>query len=337
MYLKLELSEFTKQYITRVAGLVDGFIYAKVHGEPESIYAASLHLIRAGGKRLRPVIVVATAEALGVDAEKALPFAAAVELIHNFTLIHDDIMDRDETRRGVPTVHKVWGEAMAILAGDLLFSKAFEVLVDIVDMGIPSKRVVKATRILAHATTTIAEGQAMDMMFEEEEEVTVDEYLRMIYKKTGALFEAAALLGGLTATDDENTLSSLAVYGRSLGIAFQIRDDILGIIGDEKVIGKPVYSDLREGKKTLPIIYALNRLEDESREKLRLVLGKRDASREELEEAANLIKSSGALEYSEKLAEEYANQAVNALKVLPDNEYRKVLEELALFAAKRIK
>lgn len=331
------LSERTKRYMARVAGLVDGFIYAKVHGSPEPLYDASLHLIRAGGKRLRPVVVVAAAEALGEVAEKALPFAAAVELIHNFTLVHDDIMDRDELRRGVPTVHKLWGEAMAIIAGDLLFAKAFEVLADARDKGVPPARVVEAGRVLAHATAVVAEGQAMDMMFEESEDIDVDDYIRMVSKKTGALFEASAVLGALVATDEKNILSSMAVYGRSLGIAFQIRDDILGLTGTEKEIGKPVYSDIREGKKTLLVIYALSRLDEEAKEKLRMILGKRDATREELEQAAELIKSSGALDYAEKLAQEYVNQALNALKVLPESEYREILEELALFAVKRSK
>ncbi len=330
-----ELGEKTRRYMARVAGLVDGYIYARVHGEPPVLYDAALHLIRAGGKRLRPVVVLAAAEALGAEAERALPFAAAVELVHNFTLVHDDIMDRDEMRRGVPTVHKLWGEPMAIIAGDLLFSKAFEVLLDAVDKGVPPARVVEAARRLASASSTVAEGQAMDMMFEEEEDVDVDDYLKMIYKKTGALFEAAAVLGGLAATDDDKILSSLAVYGKSLGVAFQIRDDILGLVGEEKELGKPVLSDIREGKKTLLVIYALSHLDEEAKEKLRSIIGKRDASKEELEEAAELIKRSGALEYAEKLAEEYSSQAVNALSVLPRNEYREILEELARFAVRR--
>ncbi len=332
-----ELSEELKKFIAHVAGLVDGYIYARVHGEPQALYEAALHLIRAGGKRLRPVVVIAVAEALGESAEKALPFAAAVELVHNFTLIHDDIMDRDEMRRGVPTVHKLWGEPMAITAGDLLFSKAFEVLSDAVDKGVPPARVVKAARQLARASSIVAEGQALDMMFEEEEDIGVEDYLKMIYKKTGALFEASAVLGGLASTEDEGLLGSLATYGRSIGIAFQIRDDVLSIIGEEEQLGKPVYNDIREGKKTLPIIYALEKLEEEERERLRSILGRKDASMDELREAAELVKKSGAVEYAEKLAEEYMKRALAALTVLPENRYRKMLEELAIFAVKRTK
>jgi geranylgeranyl diphosphate synthase type I len=250
------LSDKTLAFLSKVASMVDGYIYATVKGEPKELYDAALHLIRAGGKRLRPAIVVAVAQALGEPVDKALPFAASVELVHNFTLIHDDIMDRDEFRRGVPTVHKLWGEPLAITAGDLLFAKAFEALSGALERGVPAERVARAARVLAHATAVIAEGQAMDLMFEEKEEVGLDEYLVMIYKKTGALFEASAVLGGLTATDEEYVIEELANFGRSLGIAFQIRDDILGIVGKEEEIGKPVYSDIREGKKTLPILYA---------------------------------------------------------------------------------
>ncbi|ABM80400.1 polyprenyl synthetase family protein [Hyperthermus butylicus] len=331
-----QLPESVVAYLKRVASLVDGYIYAKVKGEPKEVYDAGLHLIRAGGKRLRPAIVVAIAEALGEPAERALPFAAAVELVHNFTLIHDDIMDRDEFRRGVPTVHKVWGEPLAITAGDLLFAKAFETLTDALDKGIPPDRVARATRVLSRASAVIAEGQAMDLMFEEEDEVSIDEYLIMIYKKTGALFEASAVLGGLVATGDDATLEKLAEFGKNLGIAFQIRDDILGIVGKEEELGKPVYSDIREGKKTLPIIYALRNLEDEDREKLVMVLGNREASREELEQAAKLVVASGAIDYAESKAREYIDRALEALRgAVPENNYRRILEELAKFVATR--
>ncbi|BEP18511.1 geranylgeranyl diphosphate synthase [Pyrofollis japonicus] len=333
----MKLPEHIAKYLERVAGLVDGYIYARVQGKPDDLYNAALHLIRAGGKRLRPAIVVAVTEALGEVAEKALPFAAAVELVHNFTLIHDDIMDKDKFRRGVPTVHELWGEAMAITAGDLLFAKAFEVLSDAESKGIPHNRITRALRTLAHAAAVIAEGQAMDMMFEELEDVDIDDYFQMIYKKTGALFEASAVLGGLVATSDESILSSLSLYGRNLGIAFQIRDDILGVAGKEEEIGKPVYSDIREGKKTIVIIYALSQLEGEEKEKLMSVLGNRQANREELEEAANLIHKSGAIEYAEKLANEYAEKAISALSVLPDNDAKKILIDLARFAAQRTK
>ncbi len=320
-----------------VARLVTEYILSRVSGTPRQLYEASLHLIKAGGKRIRPFIVVTVARGLGASTETALPFAAGVELIHNFTLIHDDIIDRDEFRRGVPTVHKLWGEPLAIIAGDLLFAKAFEVVHEAVEKGVPPSRVEKAYHELARATRIVAEGQALDMLFEDLERVSMDDYLDMVYRKTGALFEASAVLGGLVATDDEEVLRALGEYGRNLGIAFQIRDDILGLAGDEKVLGKPVYSDIREGKKTILVIYALSRLGREEREKLLSTLGKRSATREELEEAANLIKKSGAVEYAESVARDYAGRAKTALNKIDfvNDEAKRLLEELVDFVVGR--
>ncbi len=320
-----------------IAKQVTEYILAIVKGSPQQLYDAALHLIKAGGKRVRPFIVVTVAEGLGASREAAMPFAAGVELVHNFTLIHDDIIDRDEFRRGVPTVHKLWGEPLAIIAGDLLFAKAFEVLNDAVARGVPPQRVEKAYHVLARASRIVAEGQALDMLFEDLERVSMDDYLDMVYRKTGALFEASAILGGLVATDDEEIIEALGEYGRNLGIAFQIRDDILGLIGDEKVLGKPVYSDIREGKKTILVIYALSKLDADARDKLLSVLGKRNATREELEEAARLIRETGAVDYAESVARDYVGRAKTALNKIDfvDEEAKRLLEQLVDFIATR--
>lgn len=322
-----------------IARLVTDYILNVVKGTPQQLYDAALHLIKAGGKRVRPFIVITVAEGLGASREAALPFAAAVELVHNFTLVHDDIMDRDEFRRGVPTVHKLWGEPLAITAGDLLFAKAFEVLGEALEKGVPANRVAEASRQLARASAIVAEGQALDLLFEDLERVSMDDYIDMVYRKTGALFEASAVLGGLVATDDDETLSALAEYGRNLGIAFQIRDDILGLTGDEKILGKPVYSDIREGKKTILVIYALSKLDGDAREKLLSVLGKRGAAREELEEAARLIIETGAVEYAENVMKDYVGRAKTALGKIDfvNSDAKRLLEELVDFIVKREK
>ncbi len=326
-----------EEFSRKIASMVDGYIYASVKGNPPTLYEASLHLLRAGGKRLRPITTAAVAQMLEQPVEKALPFAAAVELVHNFALIHDDMIDRDEYRRGVPTVHKVWGEQLAIVAGDLLFAKAFEVLSDALDKGVNPENIALAARHLSRAAVLLAEGQALDNLFTERDDVTVEEYLDMAYRKTGSLFEAAAVLGGLVATTDTVTLSRLAEYGRSIGIAFQIRDDVLGVVGEENVIGKPLYSDIREGRRTILVIYALENLEDAEREELLRILGDRDAGREELERAASLIRESGALDYAERLARDYVDKALKSLQSFPENNGRKILEELASFVVERIK
>ncbi|MEM1813640.1 MAG: polyprenyl synthetase family protein, partial [Sulfolobales archaeon] len=237
-------------YATEIAGKVNLIISEVVRGDEKRLYEASLHLLKAGGKRLRPLLTVLSARLFGLDEDIALYPAASIELLHNFTLIHDDIMDRDDFRRGVPTVHKVYGEAMAILAGDLLFSKSYEAMLMLVGK-VPDSLIVKALRELTWAAVTVAEGQSLDMEFEERDDVKMEEYFTMIFKKTAALFKASAYIGGVLAGADDSDLVRICEFARSVGMAFQIRDDELGLVGDEKVLGKPVFSDLREGKKTL--------------------------------------------------------------------------------------
>ncbi|GAB6147978.1 polyprenyl synthetase family protein [Stetteria hydrogenophila] len=320
-----------------VASRVDEYIYNTVKGRPEYLYEAALHLIRAGGKRLRPALVVLTARLLGGGeaGEAALPLAAAVEVFHNFTLIHDDIMDRDEFRRGVPTVHAKYGLETAILAGDLLHAESFR---SIAYSGLPPELTVRAARTLADAAKKVCEGQALDMSFEERLDVTPEEYLEMIYLKTGALIEASTRLGAIAAGAPVEVEERAGVYGARVGVAFQIRDDILGLYGDPARTGKPVFNDLREGKKTLLVLYALRNLPGDEAERVRSVLGRR-ASEDEYREAAELIRKSGALDYAQRLAESLVREALEALDSLParDEEAREALRELAWFAVKRDK
>ncbi len=325
--------ERVKAFISKVKPMIDDFMMKLLEGEPQKLYDAAKHLPSKGGKRLRPALVMLVAKALGADERKALPAAASVELLHNFTLVHDDIMDRDEMRRGVPTVHVLYGEPMAILAGDLLYAKAYEALLKGPQ---PPDVMKRMTEILTWAAVTVAEGQALDMMFEERWDVTEDEYLKMIEKKTGALFGASAALGALAAERPEFE-EVMKEFGLILGKAFQIKDDVLSLVGDEKVTGKPKYNDLREGKKTILVIYALRNLPADESKKLKAVLGKRDATLEELEEAAELIKKSGALEYAYKLAESFEKRAYEILDSLPtkDEEALLTLKELVDFAVKR--
>lgn len=328
------LTAFAAEY----ARVIDSYILDAVQGAPTHLYDAALHLVRAGGKRLRPLIVILAARMVGCDDSKAIPVASAIELIHNFALIHDDIIDRDEIRRGVPTVHVVWGEPLAIIAGDLLFSKAFEVACELISKGVSPDRVVRVIKVLARASSTVAEGQAMDMDFEKRDRVTLEEYLEMIYKKTAALMEAASVAGGIVAGADEKVLEGLRAYGRSVGMAFQITDDILGVYGDPKKTGKPVYSDLREGKKTVVIIYALNTGDEGIRKAVLRVLGKPDAPEELLAKAADAIARSGALNYARGLAAEYSKKAVDALNKLGsvcDKNAKRALLELADFVVRR--
>jgi len=325
------------KYAEEVGKEVEEFIYNVIKGEPLRVYEASLHYIKAGGKRLRPLVVILASRIAGGSEEIAIPGAAAVEVLHTFTLIHDDIIDKDELRRGVPTVHKLWGTDMAIIAGDLLFAYAYKCLLKALELGVSSDRVAKAIEALTDAAITVAEGQALDMMLPEVREARVEDYITMVSKKTAALFAYSAKIGGILAGAPEEFLLNIFNIMMNAGIAFQIRDDILGLVGDEKVLGKPVYSDLREGKRTVLVIYALNNVNLEKKAKLLKILGNRNASLDELKEAAKIILESGALEYSESLAEMYATRALELLNELkPVNvEAFDMFKELIRFMIKR--
>ncbi len=325
-------------YSKEVIDKLNNVILSYVQGEPVELYNASAHLLKAGGKRLRPILLLAVARGYGLDEEKALPAAAAIELLHNFTLVHDDIMDRDTFRRNVPTVHTIWGDALAILAGDLLFSKAFEAILDLEKKGIKHDLIVKATRKLAWASVTVAEGQALDMDFEKRENVSEEDYMIMIEKKTAALFKAAAEIGAIIAGATGDQIKHIGEYARLAGKAFQIRDDILGLIADEKKLGKPVYSDIREGKRTILVIYALKELDENRRKELLSILGDREAPVERLRYAVKLIEETGAFQYAWEKANKLIERALEHLdKSGIGQDVYEMLRELAIFIISREK
>ena len=312
--------------------------------EPVDLYRAARHYPLAGGKRVRPFVVLRAAEAVGGDPEKALYPAAAVEFIHNYSLVHDDIMDMDELRRGRPTVHKLWGVNMAILAGDLLFSKAFEA---IARAEVSPEKKARILDVLVRTSNMLCEGQALDIEFETREEVTVDEYLKMIAGKTGALFQGSAEIGAIIGTEDEEHIKALSKWGMNVGIAFQIWDDVLDLIADEEKLGKPVGSDIRKGKKTLIVSHFFSKASDEDKAEFMKVFGKYagDAKgdalihdekvKEEVARAIELLKTYGSIGYAARYAKNLVKEANEALKVLPESEARKDLELLAEFLVER--
>lgn len=261
------------------------------------------------GKRIRPVLCLLCCEACGGDWERALPAAAAVELVHNFSLIHDDIEDGDSTRRGRPTVWSIWGVPQALNAGDTLFTLAHLALFRLSDRGVPPETVLSALRILLQACLRLTEGQFLDLRFESQEEVSVEDYLFMVARKTAELLSAACELGALVAGSSPKVRQRLRAFGYHAGIAFQMQDDILGIWGDPAVTGKPVGSDLRRGKKTFPVLYALSR-----EPMLRDLLPNIVYSSDNLRAAMTLINRSGAREAARERALEEADRALQALR-----------------------
>ncbi len=308
------------EIVEAVNKAIDNYLYEK---EPYELYQAVRHLPEAGGKRLRPVIACLSCEASGGELEDAIPFGVTLELVHTFTLVHDDIMDKDEMRRGMPSVHKKFGENEAILAGDTLFAKAFEVISLMKDAEI----VKRLTRNVSIMAKEICEGQHMDMSFENVEYVDEKIWLEMIEKKTAKMFEHAAMGGAIIARADENKIEAMKNYGRNLGMAFQIWDDCLDVIG--KDIGKPVGSDIREGKKTLMYLYAYVN----SDRKWLSKYGKE----EYVEEIIDIFRETGAIDYAKNKAKEFSEYAKKELEIFEDSEAKRKLIELADFAVEREK
>jgi geranylgeranyl diphosphate synthase type I len=304
--------------------------------KPEVLAKATRHLIDAGGKRLRPCIALTACEAVGGRPGDAIETAAALELLHNFTLIHDDIMDRDEFRRNVKTVHVLWGEPVAIIAGDALFAKVFEaVAANARRLKLESGRAVELFETISRASFEICQGQAFDMIFESRKGVSEKEYMDMVSGKTGALTEASAKVGALLGGGTPEQVEALASYGRLIGIAFQMQDDVLGVVGDPKKFGKPIGSDIREGKRTLVIIRALSKAPKRDRDTVLRVLGKRDASKRGIEAAIEALRKSGAIDYVAELARKLVSDAKSKLDILHESGAKETLFALADFVARR--
>jgi len=300
----------TKQ-IEQNAKIVNKHLNSKLKGNPKKLYDAAGHLIVNGGKRLRPYMVIRSCQILKGEVSKAMPAASAVEMIHNFTLVHDDIMDNDEMRHGVPTVHKKFGMPIAILAGDVLFSKAFQV---ITDSKLSTNATTQLVSRLAKACVDVCEGQLLDVKMAEEKKIPAQaEYITMIGKKTAALFDVSCAMGAICATNKVKDIANLSSFGRNLGIAFQITDDLIGVMGDPKITKKPVGNDLREGKKSLPILMAIKSANGNDKKIILKAFGNSKVSRKDLNKAVDVIRSLGIEENVRKQALKYAEKAEKSL------------------------
>lgn len=321
------------------ASIVNKFLLSCLDGKPKELYQASSHLIRSGGKRLRPFMVIKSCEMLGGTVKRALPAAGAVELVHNFTLVHDDIMDNDEMRHSTATVHRSYGVPLAILAGDILFSKSFELLTfNCRKVGISDKAISAMVGKLSVACTEICEGQAVDIGVASTRKLpSLSDYIGMVGKKTAALFEVSCALGALSASDStDEDVKNLSKFGRNIGIAFQLVDDLIGLVGDPKLTGKAAGNDLREGKKTYPILKALDYAKDKDKEKLLKVFGARDiASSSELKEAVRIISDIGIEQDVRNLAKKYMLDALSALDSYGDSYAKRSLQFSADFVVGR--
>lgn len=279
------------------------------------------------GKRLRPLLCALATEACGGEARRAVPIAVALELLHNFTLIHDDIEDGDQIRHHRPTVWKLWGEAQAINAGDGMHVLAYTALLELRRCDVPDALVTNLLQLMASTSLIITEGQHLDLAFERRDDVTPADYLDMIGRKSAALLSAATAMGALVAEAPAAAVDALGEYGYQLGMAFQIRDDVLGIWGTAETTGKPA-NDLKRRKKTLPSIYALARAEEADRQALRHLFECDQPSDDEVALATGALERCGAHFHCEQMVSRYSTQARTALHRLAPGDAREALDAL---------
>lgn len=334
----MKASSTIRDEIESNASRVNEFILSFLEGEPSELYQASAHYIMSGGKRLRPFIVIKSCEMFGGNSNMAMPAAAALEMVHNFSLVHDDIMDNDDMRHGVTTVHKYYGMPLAILAGDILFSKAFQLLVvNSRKLGLKVDSITEMVARLSTACISVCEGQAKDVGMAYDRKFSAkSQYINMISKKTAALFEASCILGVLSAENSNNNdIENLASFGRNIGIAFQLIDDLIGIVGDPKLTGKAVGNDIREGKKTYPIFLALENASCYERDKILKAFNSKNASDIDLKETVGIISATGIDQYIRNTAKDHIAKAMKSIEYYKESVPKKALESAARFIVER--
>ncbi|MFC3109110.1 octaprenyl diphosphate synthase [Undibacterium arcticum] len=297
----------------------------RLHSDVSLVNQIAEYIISAGGKRIRPVLVLLVANAYGYQGRHHHDLAAVVEFIHTATLLHDDVVDESSMRRGRQTANALFGNAASVLVGDFLYSRAFQMMVAVDN--------VRVMRILADATNVIAEGEVLQLLNMHDPDVTEERYLQVIRSKTAKLFEAASQLGALVSGAGEAQIEAAAEYGRSLGTAFQLIDDVLDYTGNAEQIGKNVGDDLREGKPTLPLIYLMKHGTAEQRELVRACIEHGDENQFDAILAA--ITSSGALAYTRQQAAQASARAAASIASLPDGQYKDSLLQLCAFAVDR--
>jgi octaprenyl-diphosphate synthase len=323
----MELSEITA-LVAEDLGAVDAFIRRRLSSDVELINELANHIVSGGGKRLRPLTVLLAARACGYSdqAQEHINLAAVVEFIHTATLLHDDVVDGSERRRGSKTANALWGNAPSVLVGDFLYSRAFQMMVEVERM--------RVMAVLADATNAVAEGEVLQLMLCNDPDTTEERYFAVIERKTARLFEAAARLGAVVAGHTRTEEDVLGAYGLNLGIAYQLVDDVLDYSSDPVQTGKNLGDDLAEGKATLPLIYARDHAGPEQVQLLRQAIER--GGTDNLSTVLAAIDETGALGYVHERALAYANAAREAVSTLPASPYRDAMIALADFTIQRV-
>lgn len=319
------LKNSTAQLINADMKAVNEVIRIRLHSDVPLVNQIAEYIINAGGKRIRPQLVLLIANAHQYQGSHHHELAAVVEFIHTATLLHDDVVDESSLRRGRQTANALFGNAASVLVGDFLYSRAFQMMVAVDN--------IRVMRILADATNVIAEGEVLQLLNMHDPDVTEERYLQVIRSKTAKLFEAAAQLGALVAGASDTDIEAAAEYGRSLGTAFQLIDDVLDYSGNATEIGKNVGDDLREGKATLPLIFLMQNGTPEQRELVRACIENGDE--QHFDDILAAITTSGALDYTRQEADKSAQRASAAIASLADSPFKDSLLQLSTFAVNR--
>ncbi len=305
---------------------VNTLIMSRLQSDVALINQLGFYIVGAGGKRMRPQLTVLAARALGYEGEAHITLAAIIEFIHTATLLHDDVVDESDLRRGRDTANALFGNAASVLVGDFLYTRAFQMMTELDNM--------KIMNILSDATNIIAEGEVLQLMNCNDPDTTEDSYMQVIYCKTAKLFEAATRLAAVLTQQPPEIEQAMLDYGKYLGTAFQLVDDIMDYSSDSHDMGKNVGDDLAEGKPTLPLLRAMAVGNDTQRERIRDAIANRTGM-DHLDEIMSILAETRALEYSQQRAQDEARKAIDSLKVLPDSEHKSALVALAHMAVER--
>jgi len=314
-----------QQLMAPAMSQVDKKILQELNSDVLLINQIGYHIVNSGGKRLRPMLVALSACALGYKGSEHTTLAAVIEFIHTATLLHDDVVDESDMRRGDDTANAIWGNSASILVGDFLHTRSFEMMVSVNNM--------RVMDLLSHTTNAIAEGEVLQLLNVNNPDTNEAQYLEVIRRKTAKLFEAATQLGAILADKDGKIESAIASYGLHLGNAFQIMDDMLDYTADADELGKNLGDDLAEGKPTLPLIHAMQHGSKQQADFIKETITKGD--RTSYLDILAIIKSTGSLEYTAAFADKEAQKAIDALSILPNSDYKKAMEQLALFSIQR--
>jgi geranylgeranyl pyrophosphate synthase len=330
-FASIQPTEKFRHTISKLRGAIDGFLLDSVCGfYPANLYEPIEYFLKLGGKRLRPLLTLLSAQAVGGSFRKAIPAAAAIELLHNFTLVHDDIMDQDSLRRGKATIHTKWNEAVAILAGDGLIGLAYRAL-----LKTPRHKQHRVFEIFTNGVIKVCEGQAIDKEFEDREEVSLEEYFDMIQKKTGELIAISTEIGGIIGGGSEEQISALKGFGSAIGRAFQIQDDILDIVSSESVLGKDLGSDLAQGKKTFAIVTLKKNAPQDKWEIVRNILHRSHIDHNTLDIVKKILEEYKVLKDAERQIGEDIKRARNCIMSIDNGSWGKELLEFSLLILNR--